>query len=89
MSDWTDNVFGKVVGRIYVQKKAHALTLASVLWVIISLIAFFVCKGSKDMTSWIIASVAWIIHLVFIFGAIWFCRHEQKDTEILIREIID
>lgn len=89
MSDWTDNVFGKVIGRIYVQKKAHALTLLSVLWVIISLIAFLVCKGSSDLIGWLIASFVWTLHLAFILGAIWFWRHEKKDTEILIRETID
>jgi predicted MFS family arabinose efflux permease len=86
MRDWDEIVFGKVIGRIYVQKKAHALTLLSVVWVIMSLVAFLICKGSTDLIGWIIASFVWALHVSFILGAIWFWRHEKKDTEVLIRE---
>lgn len=89
MRDWDEMIFGKVIGRIYVQKKAHAFTLLSVLWLIISLIAFLVCKGSTDLIGWIIAAFVWTMHVGFILCAVWFWRREKKDTEVLIRESIE
>ncbi len=59
------------------------------MWSIFSLVALLACKGSADMIGWIIASFVWMLHLVFVGTAVWFWRHEKKDTEIVIRENID
>ena len=89
MSHWSDRFFTKVIGRIYVKKKAHAFTVLSAMWTIFSLLAFLVCKDSGDLIAWIASSLVWLLHLAFVCCALWFFRHERKDTEVLIHESID
>jgi len=89
MSAWRDMFFGKVIGRKHVQGKAHAFTLLSMMWSLLSLAAFLVCKGSADPIGWGLGIFVWTLHATFILSAIWLWRYEKKDTEIVIRESLD